>query len=306
MQQWIRFVQRNGAVGFGFLIDAQPAGLSPQTAARDLPSDGADANALPHPPGTAATVADGALAADLACHRPGGQVQVCTGNLFTQWEPTELALPLADLALLCPVIPTKMIGLWNNFHALATKNGDADPAVPLYFLKAPNAWLAPGADIRAPAGYDGRVVYEGELGLVIGRRCHQVREEEADDYLFGLTCINDVTALSVLNEDPSFAQWTRAKGFDTFGPFGPCVVRGLDWSTLQIRTLVNGRERQNFPASDMILPPARIISVISRELTLEPGDIIACGTSVGVLPIKPGTRIDVVIDGVGTLSNRLA
>ena len=106
--------------------------------------------------------------------------------------------------------------------------------------------------------------------------------------------------------DPSFPQWARAKGCDTFCPCGPAIVTGLDWSALQVCTLLNGRERQSYPAADMILPPARIVSLLSREMTLEPGNLIACGTSIGVLPMRPGMEVIVVIDGIGTLTSRTA
>jgi 2-keto-4-pentenoate hydratase/2-oxohepta-3-ene-1,7-dioic acid hydratase in catechol pathway len=107
----------------------------------------------------------------------------------------------------------------------------------------------------------------------------------------------------VLNRDASFAQWTRAKGCDSFGVFGPVIATGLDLSTLAVRTLVNGRERQNHACTDMIFSPAQIVSMLSKDMTLQPGDLIACGTSLGVLPMRPATVIEVVIDGVGTLRN---
>ena len=160
-----------------------------------------------------------------------------------------------------------------------------------------------GGTIRRPASYDGRVVYEGELGIVIGRTCTAVSEEQAREHIFGYTCVNDVTALQLINEDPAFPQWTRAKSFDTFGPFGPTVVTGLDPSALTVRTLLNGRERQSYPVSDMIFPPETLVSRISHDMTLCPGDVIACGTSVGVLPMRPGMTVEVVIDGIGTLQN---
>jgi 2-keto-4-pentenoate hydratase/2-oxohepta-3-ene-1,7-dioic acid hydratase in catechol pathway len=157
--------------------------------------------------------------------------------------------------------------------------------------------------VRKPAGYDGRVVYEGELGIVIGRTCRNVAEADAASHIFGYTCINDVTALDLLAADPSFPQWTRAKGFDGFAPVGPVIATGIDPAGLVVRTLVNGRERQNYPVADMIFPPAKLVSLISRDLTLEPGDVIACGTSLGVLPMRPGTTVEVAIDGIGTLKN---
>ena len=170
--------------------------------------------------------------------------------------------------------------------------------------QAPTAILAPGGIIRPPPGYLGKTVFEGELGIVIGRACSHAPEAEAGRAIFGYTCINDVTALDLIHDNASFPQWTRAKSCDTFGPVGPAIATGLDPSTLTVRTLLNGRERQNYPVSDMILPAARIVSLLSREMTLMPGDLIACGTSLGVLPLRPGAEVSVVIEGIGTLTNR--
>lgn len=234
----------------------------------------------------------------------GDHVVPHAGDMFGACAPDGAALPLADVALLAPVLPGKFIGLWNNFHALAAKSGHAVPDTPLYFLKAASSLLAPGGTIRQPSGYAGRTVYEGELGIVIGRRCLGAGEAEAEDAIFGYTCVNDVTALDLLTADPSFPQWARAKSCDTFGPVGPAIATGLDPSALVVRTLLNGRERQNYPVADMILPPARIVSLLSREMTLMPGDLIACGTSLGVLPMRAGAEVSVVIDGIGALTNR--
>ncbi len=233
-------------------------------------------------------------------------VHIHSGAMFDAPIATGERVSLHEVRLATPVQPGKFIGLWNNFHALAVKLGAAIPTEPLFFLKAPGCLLPHGADIRPPAGYTGKVVYEGELGVVIGRRCADVGEAEAQDAIFGYTCINDVTALDILGADPSFPQWARAKSCDTFGPCGPVIATGLDWKGLRIRTLLNGRERQNYPADDMILPPARIISLISREMTLDPGDLIACGTSVGVLPMRAGMVVEVAIEGIGMLRNSMA
>lgn len=218
-------------------------------------------------------------------------------------KPTGDVVSLGAVQLLAPARPGKFIGLWNNFHALAAKLGAAIPTEPLFFLKASTSLLSPGGAIRPPPGYAGRIAYEGELGLVIGARCANATEAEAEAAIFGHTCVNDVTALDILNADPTFPQWARAKSCDTFGPCGPTVATGLDWSQLRVRTRLNGRERQNYPASDMILSPARIVSLLSREMTLEPGDLIACGTSTGVLPMRPGSTVEVEIEGIGTLRN---
>jgi len=235
-----------------------------------------------------------------------GHVELHEGDLFNNPVPTGRQCHLDDVRLLVPVRPGKFIGLWNNFHELAAKLGAAIPQEPLFFLKATTSLLPSGGTIRPPLGYTGKIAYEGELGIVIGRQCRAVNEADAAAAIFGYTCLNDVTALDILSADPSFPQWARAKSCDSFGPCGPAIATGLDPSTLRIRTLLNGRERQNYPAADMILPPARIVSLLSREMTLEPGDLIACGTSVGVLPMRAGMVVEVVIDGIGTLRNTVA
>jgi len=232
-------------------------------------------------------------------------IAVHRGDMFEGCTATGQSIRVSDVRLLAPVRPEKFIGLWNNFHALAARTGAAIPGTPLYFLKSPGSIIPSGAAFRAPAGYDGRVLYEGELGIVIGQTCCAVDEAAAGDNIFGYTCVNDVTALDILNADPSFPQWARAKSADGFGPVGPAIATGLAWPALQIRTLLNGRERQNYPAADMIIPPARIVSLLSMEMTLRPGDLIACGTSIGALPMRPGMSVEVIIEGIGTLSNRL-
>jgi 2-keto-4-pentenoate hydratase/2-oxohepta-3-ene-1,7-dioic acid hydratase in catechol pathway len=233
----------------------------------------------------------------------GDVVAAYRGDLFNQPVTTGQQIALADVQITLPCTPSKFIALWNNDHAQAAKQGLAIPAEPLYFIKAASSYCAHGQPFEPPQGYDGRVVYEGELGLVIGKTCKHLDVEEAADAIFGVTCVNDVTAIDLLNKDASFAQWTRAKSFDTFGAFGPAITTGLDLAALRVKTLVNGRERQNFPCSGMIFSPAQIVSALSQSMTLLPGDLIACGTSLGVLPMKQGTQVEVVIDGVGTLRN---
>jgi 2-keto-4-pentenoate hydratase/2-oxohepta-3-ene-1,7-dioic acid hydratase in catechol pathway len=234
----------------------------------------------------------------------GDRIAVHSGDLFGSPSATGQTVALAAVKVLTPTMPGKMFALWNNFHALATNLNAAIPAEPLYFFKSPNSFLAHGGTIRRPASYGGKVVYEGELGIVIGKRCKAVAEADAPKVIFGYTCINDVTAAEILNKDPTFAQWARAKSYDSFGVFGPVVATGLDPATLVVRTTLNGQERQNYPVADMILPPAKIVSLISQDITLEPGDVICCGTSVGVGSMKPGSTVEVTIEGIGTLSNR--
>jgi len=234
----------------------------------------------------------------------GDRITPYDGDMFGGCSPSGEPVALGDVTLLPPTEPSKFIGLWNNFKALGEKLSLAVPEDPLYFIKAPNAYIADGETIRTPRFYEGRVIFEAELGIVIGARCSGADEDGARAAIFGYTCINDVTAFDVLNKDASFAQWTRAKSYDTFGPFGPVVATGLDPDTLTIRAVLDGEERQNYPASDMLIKPARLVSLISRDMTLMPGDVIACGTSIGAGRMKPGSTIEIVIDGIGTLRNR--
>ena len=231
------------------------------------------------------------------------RVRVCEGDMFAGAVPTERTLPLAAVQLLAPVVPGKIIALWNNFHALGAKLNLPVPSEPLYLLKATTSVLAPGGMIRQPR-CDGKVVFEGELAIVIGKTASGVSEARALEHVLGYTCANDVTLADILHRDPSFPQWARAKGFDTFCPFGPAVATGLDAATLVVKTILNGEVRQDYPISDMRFSVARLVSLISQDMTLEPGDLILCGTSVGVGSMKPGSTIAVEIAGVGRLTNR--
>lgn len=234
----------------------------------------------------------------------GQEVAIHRGDMFADAQPTGETVPLAEIALLPPTVPSKIIALWNNFHALAAKLSNPVPAEPLYLMKAPSCVAAPGAAIVRPPSYAGRIVYEGELGIVIGRRCSAVSAREASAFIFGYTCVNDVTAPDLIAADPTFPQWVRAKSFDGFCPFGPVVTSGLDPHGLTVRTLLNGQERQNYPVADMIFQPHELVSRISHDMTLLPGDLICCGTSLGVGTMKePVNQVEVVIDGIGTLAN---
>lgn len=232
----------------------------------------------------------------------GDTIAVFEGDLFDEPVATGRTLALADVTVDLPCRPSKLIALWNNFVAMAEKQGLDRPQAPLYFIKPPNTYRASGQEVAIPAGV-GRVLFEGELGIVIGKTGRDLTPEAAASHIFGYTCLNDVTALEVLKADPSFMQWTRSKGFDGFGPFGPVIATDLDVDSANVRVRVNGRERQTFPLADMMLKPAEIVSLISQGMTLEPGDLIACGTSNGAGPIPKGATVEVEIDGIGVLSN---
>jgi 2-keto-4-pentenoate hydratase/2-oxohepta-3-ene-1,7-dioic acid hydratase in catechol pathway len=233
----------------------------------------------------------------------GESITVFEGDMFGVSTPTGETLRLSDAELLTPSVPSKMIALWNNSKSVAKRLGLEQPKEPLFFLKGPNTYLAPGGVILKPDAYDGRVIYEAELGIVVGKTCKNVSPGEAADFIFGYTCVNDVTALQILDADLTFPQWARAKGYDTFGPFGPVIATEIDIASATIRAEMNGRERQNYPVSDLFLQPTDLISRLSRLMTLEAGDIVSCGTGPGALPMTPGATINVTIDGIGTLSN---
>ncbi|WP_406857053.1 fumarylacetoacetate hydrolase family protein [Alsobacter sp. KACC 23698] len=237
----------------------------------------------------------------------GDAIRAHGGDLFGPGGPTGTILRLADVDVLAPTRPTKIIALWNNYRALAQKLGSPIPEEPLYLLKAPTSCARPGAEIRRPRSYDGRIVFEGELGIVIGRICSNAGEADAQASILGYVCVNDITAADLIGKDASFPQWARAKSFDGFCPFGPVVATELDLAEARIRTLLDGEERQNYPLSDAVFQPARLVSLLSRDMTLLPGDLICMGTSLGVGAMRgPANRVEVVIDGVGTLSNILA
>jgi len=234
----------------------------------------------------------------------GDSIAIHDGDMFDSPRATGSSVPLSAVELLIPVRAGKMVALWNNYHALAAKLGNPIPPEPLYFIKSASSFLAHGGVIRTPASYAGKVVYEGELGIVIGKTCRAVAEADAASHIFGYTCVNDVTASELITKDATFAQWTRAKSFDTFGVFGPSIATGLDPMSLTVRLMLNDQERQNYPVSDVVFNPRQLVALISRDMTLDPGDVIACGTSVGVGSMKSGSTVSVTIDGIGTLTNK--
>ncbi|HVK85715.1 MAG TPA: fumarylacetoacetate hydrolase family protein [Kofleriaceae bacterium] len=197
------------------------------------------------------------------------------------------------------LVPSKIIGIGQNYRAHALEMGKGIPEEPLMFLKPRSAMIASGAPIERPAGFE-RVDFEGELGVVIGRRAQRVSREQALDHVLGYTCVNDVTVRELQKQD---GQWTRAKGFDTFCPIGPRIVPGLDPSRLAIRTRVNGVVKQDSTTADLIFDVPTLISFASQYMTLEPGDVISTGTPAGVGPMVPGDVVEIEIEGIGVLRN---
>ncbi|MGI9024849.1 MAG: fumarylacetoacetate hydrolase family protein [Burkholderiaceae bacterium] len=232
----------------------------------------------------------------------GDRIHGHSGDMFEAPEPTGQIFRLEQVRVLMPTKPSKVIALWNNFAALGEKLKLPVPAEPLYLLKSPNSFANPLDLIRKPR-CEGKVVFEGELGIVIGKIASAVSELDALDHVFGYTCANDVTVADILNRDASFPQWVRAKGFDTFCPMGPVVASGLDPATLVVKTTLNGQLRQDYPISDMRFSVQRLVSLISADMTLFPGDVILCGTSIGVGSMKPDSEVEVAIEGIGALRN---
>jgi 2-keto-4-pentenoate hydratase/2-oxohepta-3-ene-1,7-dioic acid hydratase in catechol pathway len=209
--------------------------------------------------------------------------------------------PLAEVRLLPPCWPSKIVCVGRNYVDHAKELGNPVPEEPLIFYKPPSALLATGDSIVYPP-LSQLVSYEGELGLVVGQRSRNVKPAEAENVIFGCTCVNDVTARDLQRKDK---QWARAKGFDTFCPVGPWIVprEELELERLQIRTFVDGEKKQDAPVTDMIFAVNDIIAFITQFLTLEPGDLIATGTPPGVGPLAAGSQVRVEVDGIGVLQN---
>jgi 2-keto-4-pentenoate hydratase/2-oxohepta-3-ene-1,7-dioic acid hydratase in catechol pathway len=195
--------------------------------------------------------------------------------------------------------PSKIVCVGRNYAAHAAELGNQMPERPMLFLKPPSALLGHGEAIRLPAASK-QVEFEGEIGIVMGRRFRGGSLADAERAIGGFTCVNDVTARDLQKVD---GQWGRAKGFDTFCPAGPQVVQGLDWRTLELATRVNGTERQRAPSTGMHFSIPELVAYIGDIMTLEPGDLIATGTPAGVGSLAPGDVVEVEISGVGVLSN---
>jgi 2-keto-4-pentenoate hydratase/2-oxohepta-3-ene-1,7-dioic acid hydratase in catechol pathway len=208
-------------------------------------------------------------------------------------------LPVCEVRLLAPCQPGKIVGVGRNYRQHAAELGHPLPAEPLIFLKPPTALAGPGDPIVRPRGF-ARVDFEGELAVVIGRRARHLRPDEALDHVFGYTCINDVSVRDLQQRD---GQWTRAKGFDSFAPLGPCIATDLDPGNLRIRTLQNGVLRQDGSTADLIFDVPTLVAFVSRVMTLLPGDVIATGTPAGVSGMAAGDVVEIDIEGIGRLCN---
>lgn len=225
-------------------------------------------------------------------------VTLISDEPFAAFEP-EGVMPLSRAKLLAPVAPTKVVCVGLNYRAHIAEMGHDMPTEPVIFIKPPTAVIGPGQAIPVPEGV-GRVDYEAELGVVVGRRMHKASPYEAAANVLGFTCCNDVTARELQKRD---GQWARAKGFDGFCPVGPWIETDVDPSDLTLECFVNGELRQQASTSDMLFDPYELVSFVSNVMTLVPGDIVLTGTPAGIGPIQPGDSVEVRISGVGSLVN---
>lgn len=214
-------------------------------------------------------------------------------------HPNGETIPITDVRLFAPVNPSKIIGIGLNYKDHAKEQGKPLPEIPFVFIKAVSALTHPGSTIRLNR-YCSEVHYEGELAVVIGRKCSRVAEDDALNFVAGYTIANDVTERTIQKAESSYA---RGKGMDTFCPLGPFLVSGIDWQNRKIRTSVNGELRQSGSTSDMVHGVPKLVSFVSQFMTLFPGDVILSGTPAGVGPIRSGDKIKVEIDELGALEN---
>jgi 2-keto-4-pentenoate hydratase/2-oxohepta-3-ene-1,7-dioic acid hydratase in catechol pathway len=257
-----RFAGPDGVVGFGVV-------------------DGVDANGTPGPDTTVIPVA---------------------GHPFGPLEASGPPVPFAEVRLLAPVLPSKIVAVGKNYAAHAAEMGGEVPSEPMIFLKPSTSVIGPGDRIDLPEQSE-QVEHEAELAIVIGRLCREVPLRRVPEVVLGYTCANDVTARDLQRTD---GQWGRAKGFDTFCPLGPWIVTDLDPADLAISCRVGDDVRQDSRTSQLVRSVPELVSWISNVMTLLPGDVILTGTPAGVGPLADGDRVSVSIENIGTLTNRVA
>lgn len=229
----------------------------------------------------------------------GDTVYRIEGDIFGDYRVTEESCKLSDVRLLAPCMPSKIVAVGINYRDHATEMKHELPEDPVLFIKPPTAVIGPDDKIIMPS-MSKRVDYEAELALVIGKKAKNVEPEEALEYVLGATCFNDVTARDLQQKD---GQWTRAKGFDTFAPMGPIIVTGLDYNNIDVELLLNGEVKQKSNTSYLINNAQRLVSYISKIMTLNPGDVIATGTPSGIGPLSKGDMVEVRLQGIGSLRN---
>lgn len=231
----------------------------------------------------------------------GGAWRLVEGELFDRYEAGDV-IPSDGHRLLAPIVPSKIVAVGLNYKDHAAEQNKPLPAEPMIFIKPSTAVIGPGDPIVLPPGV-GRVDHEAEAGVVIGWQASHVSEHDAHKYIFGVTCVNDITARELQRKD---IQYTRAKGFDSFAPVGPCIAAGLDYESpegLAVEGWVNGQKRQASSTRELIFTIRELVAFISSVMTLLPGDIISTGTPAGIGPLTAGDRVTIKVEGVGELTN---
>ena len=224
------------------------------------------------------------------------------GSVYRKFKTVKKGIPVGDVTLLPPVLPSKIVAIGLNYKDHAMERGKPLPEEPLIFLKPSTAIVGPN-DIIVYPPMSKRVDFEGELAVIIKKRASRLeKDEEANDYILGYSCFNDVTARDLQTKD---VQFTRAKSFDTFAAVGPCIATDIDPSRLKVKTFLNGKLKQSGNTRNLIFPVPFLVRFVSNIMTLNPGDIITTGTPAGIGPMMPGDRVDVQIEGIGTLSNKV-
>jgi len=226
-------------------------------------------------------------------------VREMEGEPFEHFHLSSRAKKIEEVGLLSPCLPSKIVALGVNYRDHAEEMKMKLPEEPILFLKPPTSVIGPGGKIILPR-MSKRVDYEAELAIVIKKEAKEVTEEKATEFILGYTCLNDVTARDLQAVD---GQWTRSKSFDTFAPIGPWIVTDIDPHRLEISSYLNGERKQHSNTKNLIFGPHQLVSFISRVMTLLPGDVVATGTPSGIGPMAVGDKIEIVIEGIGTLSN---
>lgn len=229
-------------------------------------------------------------------------VTLYQGTPFVAWEPTETLIPWESVQLLAPVLPSKVVGVGQNYLQQAEGSDEDVPEEPVIFLKPATTVVGPNSHVLKPSASQ-QMSHEAELAFVVGRVSRNVRAEEASQHIFGYTAANDVTAVDLQHQD---GQWTRSKGFDTFCPLGPAIETELDpLERLAVIGRINGEVRQAGFTVDMVFGVAEILEYVTRVMTLLPGDVVLTGSPAGVGSVEVGDLMEIEIDGIGVLANRL-
>jgi 2-keto-4-pentenoate hydratase/2-oxohepta-3-ene-1,7-dioic acid hydratase in catechol pathway len=222
----------------------------------------------------------------------------CTSEKFS---PDKTAYKINEVKLLAPCEPSKIVCLGLNYRSHIQETGFQEPDEPLMFLKPSTSVIGPEDYVVLPSfAVKSRIDYEGEVGVVIGKEAKDVAEKDALEYILGYTCVNDVSARYYQKKD---VQWTRAKGFDTFCPIGPCIANLENPDKIELQTIVNGQTRQSSDTSYLIFSIRKLVSFISGVMTLLPGDVISTGTPEGIGPLQAGDVVEITVEGVGTLKH---